>query len=49
MEKIILKKKYPHIPDEDVTKIFMEGYMKGFENGRKKEKRKEKREKKEGK
>lgn len=33
--KIELKKKYPHIPDEDVTEIFNDGYIKGFENGRK--------------
>ena len=31
-----LKKKYPHIKDEDVTEIFMDGYNKGWKNARKK-------------
>lgn len=31
-----LIKRYPNIPDEDVTTIFQEGYMKGWENARKK-------------
>lgn len=35
MAEIKLVKKYPNICDEDVTKIFQEGYLKGFENGRK--------------
>ena len=35
MPEIRLVKKYPHIKDEDVIRIFQEGYVKGFENGRK--------------
>lgn len=35
MAEIKLFKKYPHIKDEDVAKIFQEGYIKGLENGRK--------------
>jgi len=31
----MLEKRFPHIPDEDVTRIFQDGYIKGFENGRK--------------
>ena len=33
MLEIKLKKRYPHIPIEDVTQIFNEGYLKGYENG----------------
>ena len=36
MPEIRLVKKYPHIKDEDVTRIFQDGYMKGWENARKK-------------
>lgn len=36
MTEIKLEKRFPHIPDEDVTRIFQDGYMKGWENARKK-------------
>ena len=36
MPEIRLVKKYPHIKDEDVIRIFQDGYMKGWENARKK-------------
>ena len=35
MKEIKLEKRFPHIKDEDVTRIFQEGYIKGFKNGRK--------------
>lgn len=35
MSEIKLFKKYPHIKDNDVVGIFLEGYFKGLENGRK--------------
>lgn len=35
MTEIKLEKRFPHIPDEDVTRIFQDGYMKGWENARK--------------
>ena len=36
MTEVKLEKRFPHIPDEDVTRIFQDGYMKGWENARKK-------------
>lgn len=36
MTEIKLEKRFPHIPDEDVTRIFQDGYRKGWENARKK-------------
>ena len=36
MREIKLEKRFPHIPDEDVTTIFQEGYIKGWENARRK-------------
>jgi hypothetical protein len=36
MTEIKLEKRFPHIPDEDVTRIFQDGYMKGWENAMKK-------------
>lgn len=36
MTEIKLEKRFPHIPDEDVTRIFQDGYMKGWEDARKK-------------
>ena len=36
MKEIKLKKRYPHIPDEYVTRIFQDGYMRGWTNARKK-------------
>lgn len=36
MTEIKLEKRFPHIPDDDVTRIFQDGYMKGWENARKK-------------
>lgn len=36
MTEIKLEKRFPHISDEDVTRIFQDGYMKGWEDARKK-------------
>lgn len=36
MTEIKLEKRFPHIPDEDVIRIFQDGYRKGWENARKK-------------
>lgn len=36
MPEIRLVKRYPHIKDEDVTRIFQDGYMKGWESAKKK-------------
>lgn len=35
MPEIRLVKRYPHIKEEDVVCIFLNGYFKGLENGRK--------------